>query len=50
MTHPANKKRTHNAAARDAARSNGDVAVRGTTPTRNSRYGAKLRALKEDHE
>jgi len=51
LTHPANKKRTHNDAARDAnQRLSGDVAVRGATPTRRSPYGDKLRKRREGRE
>ncbi len=50
MTAPANKKRTHNDAARDAARKIPDRATKRTGQRlRRSPYAAKLRKAREKH-
>ncbi len=47
MTAPANKKRTHNAAAREASqRIPASRPTARATPARRSRYGARLQQLR----
>lgn len=51
MTAPANKKRIHNDAARDAARSFGNKGAKRTGQTlRRSKYAERLRSAREKDE